>query len=240
MEFLLQEASNFLQSRNIHGRVLFAMYGGSRAYNLAKPTSDMDLFAVYSASPTSFWGLRMPPENLTGKIIVNNTPCDVNMLEVGKFCSLLISGNPTIIEALYASNNISKSLDTWENLKQHRKRFLSNDLIKQYISFSVGQVAQIKSKPENNKKKIYNAIRLLMEARRLIEGKEPRVWLDGTDHQYLMDIRNEKYDLQELLQQAQATIDELQAKKPWNLLSKVDEEWVNQWLINHREEESTN
>lgn len=55
-------------------------------------------------------------------------------------------------------------------LKEHRSRFLSNELVKQYISFAAGQVAQIKAKPQNNKKKIYNATRLLMEAKRLING----------------------------------------------------------------------
>jgi len=125
-------------------------------------------------------------------------------------------------------------------------------------------VAQIKSKPENNRKKIYNAIRLLMEARRLIEGIQRRerdkkklflffIFLinrygtqglarrrgppifDGYSVFFKLYIfacvffsffiliysSNEKHDLQALLNQAQATIDELQAKKPWKLLQKV-------------------
>lgn len=37
------------------GKVIFAMLGGSHAYNLARPSSDKDIFAVYSATPDSFW-----------------------------------------------------------------------------------------------------------------------------------------------------------------------------------------
>jgi len=47
----------------------------------------------------------------------------------------LISGNPTIIEALYASDNISKSLDVWDNVRIFKKFILFYFLLFYFILF---------------------------------------------------------------------------------------------------------
>lgn len=124
------------------------MLAGSRAYNLATPSSDKDVFAVYSASPHAFWVwwfhlYLYPVLKCTERAGSADAPRECNWQnhawghwewyhchgnrytvvewclfigQVGKFCSLLISGNPTIIEALYASNN-SEGSTTWDNVQ---------------------------------------------------------------------------------------------------------------------------
>jgi hypothetical protein len=104
--------------------------------------------------------------------------------------------------------------------------------VKQYIGFAQGQVKQIETKPEGNKKKIYNVLRLLLEAKRVMNGEEPKVWIEGEEREMLMAVRNEEKPLAEYLQQAKEMVKEIEAHKPWkNLPDKVDEEWLDNWLL---------
>lgn len=73
---------------------------GSKAYNLGRKTSDFDYIGFFAVNPDSFWGLHIPAENLT-----TQTPCDVSLHELRKFCGLLIKGNMRFVEVLDPYNS---------------------------------------------------------------------------------------------------------------------------------------
>jgi hypothetical protein len=66
----------------------------------------------------------------------------------------------------------------WNELKKYRKKLLTCVLIRKMLGFAKGQVDQVEKKPQDAKK-IYNAIRLLLEAKRIASGMEPKVWIEG-------------------------------------------------------------
>lgn len=83
-------------------RVLLLGITGSRAHGLATPESDLDYGGVYLA-PTSTV-LRLGYNQ--GKATRVGTEPDTQLHELGKFLSLALKGNPTVIEILYLNDYI--------------------------------------------------------------------------------------------------------------------------------------
>jgi len=48
--------------------------------------------------------------------------------------------------------------------------------------------------PEKTLKNLYHAIRLITEAKRMVEGNAPKVWWEGKEREYLMAIRRSEID----------------------------------------------
>lgn len=146
-----------------------------------------------------------------------------------KFLILTIQ---SMIEALYATHlhYVSKKFSSfWSELISIRRTFLTCQLVKQTIAFAKGQIAQVEAK-KSSSKKIYNAIRLLMEAKRIAKGEEPKIWIEGDERDFIMEVRNEKYPLSELVQKCNKMVEEIDALKPWPIPDKVDEEILHNWL----------
>jgi len=62
---------------------------------------------------------------------------------------------------------------------------------------SVIQEAKIidwKKNPGKDIKNLYHAIRLITEAKRMVEGNAPKVWWEGKEREYLMAIRRSEID----------------------------------------------
>jgi predicted nucleotidyltransferase len=76
---------------------------GSHAYGLAGPDSDVDTLGMAAAPTAQFHGLSLP----TGKAATraSNDP-DVTVHEAGKYVSLALACNPTILELLYLPDEL--------------------------------------------------------------------------------------------------------------------------------------
>jgi predicted nucleotidyltransferase len=80
---------NLLKERGLpHAKLLCIGITGSKAYNLGKESSDYDFIGVFSAHPTSLFGLHYPAENVT-----SSNPYDITLFEARKFCGLALKGN---------------------------------------------------------------------------------------------------------------------------------------------------
>lgn len=123
----LQVTQKFLASKNINGRILFAMIAGSHAYNLNIDNSDYDFFAVYAAKTTDVLSL---PERRPPQVIVNskNEKPDIQVYEVGKFCEALQTGNPMLVQSLFVERNCYQS-DLWKRLKKNALKFITAQTI---------------------------------------------------------------------------------------------------------------
>ncbi len=125
--------------------------------------------------------------------------------------------------------------DHWKTLVQSRNKFLSQQLIKQTLAFAKGQIHQAKAKKQSAKK-IYNAVRLLHEAERFANGKEPKIWMEGTEREFIMEVRYEKHEfpfVQTYLEKLEQKIDSL---KPWKLPEELSESELNAWLLTLRKD----
>jgi predicted nucleotidyltransferase len=76
--------------------VLLSGIVGSQAYGLSTPESDTDRLGMYVLPTAAFHGLRQPKES-----VVLTDPSDHTFHEAGKFCRLVLGGNPTVTELLW-------------------------------------------------------------------------------------------------------------------------------------------
>ncbi len=83
----------FEQLMNEPRHLLLKCVSGSKAYNLALPTSDTDIKGVFVLPQQEFYGLTYTPQ-------VNNESNDEVFFEVERFVELLTKNNPNILELL--------------------------------------------------------------------------------------------------------------------------------------------
>lgn len=72
--------------------------------------------------------------------------------------------------------------ELWKDLKKLRRLFLNKTTVNQYIIFAIGKMRKIekeKTDLKENFKRLYHALRVLNEAQRILQRKEPLVWMTG-------------------------------------------------------------
>lgn len=217
--------------RDIRGWVLFSKIWGSHSHDTQLPSSDVDYTGVYVAYPKDLLGLHPPSDTLTGE------KPDYQIHELKKFCDLLIKGNPGIIEMLF-SDRMVWSDPKWRPLYEARKKFLCDNVVKQYLGYSVAQLQRFRhAKPVHSKggvageKWCYHMVRVAWDAERIAQGGEPKVWKDGEEKAKLMAIRTGAMTTDEAVKEAETTIERIDSRKPWPIPEKADEKFLSDWLL---------
>jgi hypothetical protein len=213
------------------GTMLFSKVWGSHSHNTALPDSDVDYLVVYVAAPQDLLGLHPPAETVT-----HEKP-DCQFHEVGKFASLLLKGNPGIVECLF-TERLCYETGAWQLLKQMRGEFLNARTVGAYLGYCMGQTKKLwnrgylhTSGGSYNAKWAYHLIRLAKDAYRICQGQEPVVWKEGEELELLMDIRHGRKTQGEVERMATALINDIEAARPWPIPEKCNEERLNHWLL---------
>jgi len=237
---LRRVAEQFLESKGCRGaKVLFVMITGSHSYNLARDSSDIDYFGVFLAPLPHILGLSAHLDCFTNQ--PNGPPPDIELYEAKKFCLLLKEGNPFILEAIFSKRLIYQT-KAFVALKELRKHLLTKEAVRMYVSYVRHFMKKdflAKNAMRRRGKRIYHTVRLLNEAQRILRREEPLVWLDNetVERQYLMDIKCERYNIEELVEKINTMIDEITRQvesEDCDLPERVDEQKLNLWLINTR------
>jgi predicted nucleotidyltransferase len=119
---------------------------GSTAYGLTTATSDIDRLGVYIAPTRTVLGLRGPAA--TSNTVVSNNP-DVAIHELGKFCTLALKANPTVLELLYC-DRYDIVTDIGAHLIDLRDAFLSTDAVRSaYAGYALGQAKRLAARAKN-------------------------------------------------------------------------------------------
>jgi uncharacterized protein len=224
----------FLKLKHFPQKIIFAKLWGSRSHNTELPTSDWDFSGVYLTKTRDILSFRQQSDTLDG-----NDP-DYQLHEAGKFCTLLLKGNPAIIEMLFTEKMCFESPE-WLRLKSLRKKFLSKQVVEQYIGYATGQLRKLQNGiglhtrgGKYSEKWAYHLVRLLQDALRIVRGGYPIVWKDNSDRDFLMRIRNEKFTWKEIEVIANNLLAELEVQKPWMLPDQGDADLLEEWLVTTR------
>jgi predicted nucleotidyltransferase len=119
---------------------------GSHAYGLNGPESDVDRMTVALAPSEDFFGFH-PPVNRSGTR-VQHEPEDHVTHELGKFCSLALKCNPSILELLWLPEH------EWvhpvgQQLIDIRGAFLSRRLVKDaYLGYARAQFQRLQRRED--------------------------------------------------------------------------------------------
>lgn len=171
---------------------------------------------------------------------------DYTLYEIHTFCELLLKGNPKVIEPLFQTHLCHyEKTSKWIELINNKQKFINSKVIKQYISFAKSQLYDSSKGKGTITKKYYHALRLLFEAKRMINYEEPKVWIEGEEREYLMSIRKNQIDSLILDKQVEEYLFDLNQKlEDHEFLTKINQgkteedlkEFLNDWLIKIRRE----
>lgn len=135
-----------LQELKSSGHIIFEAISGSRAYNLATPTSDTDIKGVFILPKEQFYGM-----DYVGQI--NNESNDIVYYELRKFIQLCAKNNPNILELLNTPPEcILYKQPIFDEIKL--ELFLSKSCEQTFGNYAFGQI----KKARGLNKKIVNPI----------------------------------------------------------------------------------
>ena len=228
-------------ARRIPGRVLFWKTWGSRSHNTELPSSDWDYLGVYLAPTKAVLSLHPPPETIDNS---EAQKPDYQIHEAGKFCKLLLKGNPGIIEMLFTERMCYESPE-WLELKAKRNGYLTRTSVRQYLGYAEGQLKKLFAHSGDgglhtkggkySEKWAYHLVRLLQDARRIAQGGEPIVWKeDGEERRLLMRIRTGEMPQGQVEAHARALLAEIDGMKPWKIPEEASEMFLEDWLLRLR------
>jgi len=128
------------------GKILASMCVGSHAYGLALPESDLDMRTIHSVPLRKFLSVNpLTPQSHSATIEFNRykeKELDIQSVEVGKFCSLCLKCNPSVLEMLFMPDDmiISRS-DIYNKIKENRRKFIGKkQLVNAYVGYSTSQL----------------------------------------------------------------------------------------------------
>lgn len=227
----------FLSTHTFPGDILFAKVWGSHSHNTHLETSDTDFLIVYNSPTDKILSLNPPPETIDGK------GPDFQAHELKKFCSLLVKGNPAIVECLF-TDKMYKFTPEWVSLVDDKKKVLTKRCVQQYLGYAKGQLQRMKNGTSVHtkggrvtEKWCYHIVRLLYDAIRIVDGNEPLVWKSfGSDERnLLMDIREGIVGQDQVEKIANRMVSEIDiALLTSTIPEEVDTEWLNEWMLNIR------
>jgi hypothetical protein len=219
----------------IPGRLMFTKVAGSHSHNTNLETSDLDVNAVYQVPTHDLLGIDPIRETLVRD--ENN----VTVHEIGKFCALLLKGNPNILECLFTERMFCRTLE-FDQLICERMRFVSEDALSQYVGYLLAQLKRLHqdrkvhtSGGTYNSKFAYHMIRMGLEANRIAKALPPMVWYEGPEHALLMRVRRGEFSREQVTSLAEEQLKGAQQLDP-RLRVHGDREWLSAWLTRVRME----
>ena len=210
---------------------------GSTAYNTAELDSDVDFLGIFTIPTSEILKTTPVQENYSG------TNPDFQIHEAGKFANLLLKGNPTIVEMLYAKRNsyyVEPSFtDAWDFLLKNRDIFLNQATVKQYLGYIENQYSRLiqgkslhTTNSHYNTKWAYHMMRLSYDLNDIVSGKELEIYKTGCRRSILLDIRRGKYTKSQVSNMILKGISYINYQ---HLPMNADREFVDNWLLKVRQ-----
>lgn len=133
------------------GLLLFEYIRGSHMYHLNTPESDIDTGGIFLAPSEQLLGLGFDYQEQ-----IADEKNDNVWMELNKFMKLLLTSNPTVLEALFVPENciIGEIHPIMQELIKHRDMFVTKECFKPLGGYALQQI----SKARGLNKKIVNPV----------------------------------------------------------------------------------
>ena len=133
------------------GRLLYEYIRGSHLYGLNNEDSDVDSSGVFITKEENLLGLGLDFQEL-----VADERNDTTWYEIGKFMSMLITSNPSVIESLFVPEDkvLTKPHPALEPLFANRDAFVTKQCFNPFIKYAIEQIR----KARGLNKKIVNPV----------------------------------------------------------------------------------
>jgi len=210
---------------------------GSRSYNLHGPTSDWDWYGVF-VSPLGkllSLGHKAEDDKVHGDGFHN-----YQFHELLPFAKMIAAGNPNMIEALCCQRMIHVT-PAWEQLRLIRHRFVTRQVVKNYIEYGRGQIERYhKGESVHSKggkpgeKWLYHILRLGQDALKLARGQEPVLWREGGERDLILRVRRQEIPDDKVIALAEGMFKAVEGMAPYPLPEEPDIEALNRWMCEVR------
>lgn len=229
--------------------LIYLTIGGSRAYGVASPESDIDMYGI--CIPTKEKAFPMFDGHIPGFGIptgawphwgYQGTGLDIMVYSIVKFFNLAMQGNPNIIEILFTEDHhIMFIEELGVSLRGSRDLFLSDNMIPRFTGFYYSQrnklfdgsrdprkAARIE-KYGYDTKAAYHSLRLLLELEQFIETGTMSLETYGD---LLTGVRFGAYSGEDIEMMLEAKSNQIDAKKVNSVLRpEPNEEYLKQVLV---------
>lgn len=223
--------------------LILKVIGGSHAYGMNTPTSDIDYRGV--ALPPPSWLIGFPPGDDSSLTKESKTADDdLTIHTLTKFCRLALKGNPNILEILFCRDqDVAHLTEAGAQLRALGPRFLSRRAYAAFSGYAFGQLKRARTARSRHgvhsdlvelygvdTKNLAHLIRLMRMGLELIRDGEVNVY--RPDASLLLDIRNGKYTLNQVEKMAEELDAEcLAAISTSPLPEKPDEGVIEAWVM---------
>ena len=208
---------------DLRAHTVLLVLGGSRAYGLAGPDSDVDLKGAAIPPAAHFHGLRSifehadRPEDIAvfardlhphEREAAARTKLEGTVYEIRKLLRLALDANPNVLDVLFCRDAEVRLLrDAGRELRAHRHLFLSRRCAETFTGYARAQLQRIRTHPEEphgyNTKHGAHLVRLLRMGREILTTGEVHVWRGDRDADELLAIRNGAWSYDRLLAEAE-------------------------------------
>lgn len=184
------------------GNVILEAIVGSQAYGLAHADSDEDRMGVFVAPLRQIAGLHWHSKHETH----TDPNVDATWHELGKFLRLVLKGNPTIVELLFANKYAILSSDALDLIAMRHEILDVDSVRSSYLGYAGGQI-KLFERTERAKSArhclriIEQGIDLLSTGTIDLKVKDPEFYFSMSDldrHQTLDVLHSKIKDLEEL------------------------------------------
>lgn len=216
---------------DVPGKPVLVGVGGSHAYGLATPQSDVDYRGCYVAHTRSFFGLDAPPETYD-----RHDP-DMALHEVAKLLRLAMGANPTVLELFYYDTYVVQD-DIGRFLVLNRDLFVTEKIRATHAGFAMSQLTRLKNRDQDTSVRDKRVAKHARHLLRLIQQAE-RALTTGVfdihvaDREEIFAFGELPYD--EMVDTAQKAIDRLK-DAPCVLPPEPDRDAINDLLVYIRAE----
>lgn len=209
---------------------------GSQAYGMATPESDTDYLGIFAWPTEKLLGLGKPHDSL-----VTHEP-DVTMHEIGKWCRLAISCNPTAMEIVWLPDyEVIRPLA--QELIRMREAFLSAQRVRDaYLGYATQQFRKLQGRGDGTfdsdlgKRTAKHARHLLRLCQQgTVLHTEGQLRIEVEDPQYIIDMgdkiaEGEIWLAEKNLRETEETFDRVPSALP----SAPNTERIEDFLIKTR------
>lgn len=181
-----------LEVKQYPDRTLLAGVVGSTAYNLQTQSgSDIDTLGTFAMPADNFLGISPPGRTLTWSTTDNKNLPDATFHEIGKYVSLLLKNNPTVMELLWLPAYTVQTQAGTELIQMREKVLIPSQVYAAYGGYAYGELKKIGSERGSDlarvSKRARHVGRLCIQGTHLLRHGELPIDM-GPYRDYLFDL----------------------------------------------------
>lgn len=222
-------------------QLLLVARAGSFMYGLSTPESDVDYVVIFREKTEMILGAC----NKVSECFESRGPTktvEYGAYEARMLCEMLMKCSVVMLELVYLGEHEYVS-PLWQQLHQHREKFVTELAIQQYLGLIKNNFGMINSQrcTRRERKLFYQVLHKMDSVRCMMTGVAPPVRVTGPVRDYIMDVRTKPLEgdlsRENILKKATTEFEDLRqqlANRHTRLPERPDFRFLSDWILSVR------